>query len=418
MENLKKYPFINEDLNKILMIKLLSEFYFSLNSGKAFLREPHCLEKNLDKIEFYEKETKENIEKYIKSILECHSYLKKEEELLENLSKEDYIELLSVKGLFNQEIDRGQYNLISLKIIQMLDKYTSIVFTTPEIIGDIFSKILRVKPNETCFDFAYGKGKLALQVGNTKIYGMEKNEYNKETANLLLKISNKEGEVIQGDSLEDEIKEADVVISDPPFRLNILPKDNKEYLKWGSSLRSSDLAFLSLAIFKAKSRGAMIVPQGVLFNSGNEGKVRESIIKDGHIEGIISLPNNILSYTGIPVSIIFFRKDKFCDKIFMLDATKSFFEKIRGGVTINEENLERIVKIYNNFEEVENISKFVDIKEIIDNNQGVLTVGRYIETKIKKIDVKSLIKKMDKNLEIAKNYKEESDKILKKLMEA
>ena len=418
MENLRKYPFTNQILNNILFIKLLSEFYYSLNQGKDFLREPHYLVKNLNKINFFEKETKENVEKYINDIINCHDFLIKYKNILEDLKDEDFIKIFSPKGIYNQEIDRGQYTSIALNIIQKLEKYINQpgISSTSEIINIICSKILKVEKNETCFDFAYGKGALALQVGNIKISGMEINEENQEIGNLLLKISNKQGEIILGNSLEKNIPEADVIVSEPPFGTAFSSKEEKRYLQWGEPSRLADLAFVSLAIAKAKNRGAIVVPQGVLFRGGNEEKIRENLIKSGYIEGIISLPNNIMNCTSIPVSIIFFRKNKVCSKIFMLDTTKDFFKKIRGGVVIDDEKLEKLISIYENFKEVENISKYINIEKIIEN-QSVLTVGRYIDTKTEEININDLANKMNKNFKIARKMGKESNDLLKKLME-
>ncbi|WP_462351210.1 N-6 DNA methylase [Fusobacterium varium] len=429
MENAKISMFMNQMdtlriygiTNQNLVIKLLGEFYHSLNQGKNFLRTPHCLTKNLEKIKFLDEaleRNKENIEVYINSIIDCHPFLEEYKKFLKDITDEDYIKIFTPKELFNQEIDRGQYDKIALFITQMLDKSIekNMAFSTSEIISKIFDNILKITKDETCFDFTYGKGALALQVGKEKISGMEINQLTQEMGNLFLNIANKKGQVLLGDSLEDDFEQTDVVISDPPFGLLMTSKEEKEYLQWGNPLRVADLSFLSLAITKAKSRGAIVVPQGVLFRGGNEEKIRENIIKEEYIEGIISLPNNIMNYISIPVSIIFFRKDKRSDKIFMLDTTKDFFKKIRGGVTINDEDLEQIIKIYTNFTEVENISRFVTIKEILEN-KSVLTVGKYMETKTEKIDITVLKNRVIKNFELAEINRKESNDILKKLME-
>lgn len=419
MQILRRYGFSENVEKALIIIQQLGELYISLKEEQNFLREPYSLVKNLEKIDFYEKEDKKCIERYLESICESHQFLKEYKSLIQQFSNrnfEDFKEFFTFRKIYSQDLARGLYKDIALKIIDKIDSIKSTNDTTPKEINIIIRDILKVKKEESCLDFAFGKGSLAIQVANKNIYGMEINSFYREVAQLMIEIANKEGEVKLGDALKDKIDEADVVVSNPPFGLNILSNEDKEYLQWGNPLRSSDTHFISLALSKMKSRGALVLPQGALFRGGAEGEVRKKIIEEGHIEGIISLPNNIMNFTGIPISIVFLRKDKVVDKVFMLDATKDFFKKVRGGVVIEDKTLERIIDIYNNFEEIEGISKIVSVKEILEND-GVLNVWRYIEVKVEQINSTKLLKEMKETWNRVEEFKNESDLILEKLMQ-
>ena len=419
MQILRRYGFSENVEKALIIIQQLGELYISLKEEQNFLREPYSLVKNLEKIDFYEKEDKKCIERYLESICESHQFLKEYKSLIQQFSNrnfEDFKEFFTFRKIYSQDLARGLYKDIALKIIDKIDSMKSTNDTTPKEINIIIRDILKVKKEESCLDFAFGKGSLAIQVANKNIYGMEINSFYREVAQLMIEIANKEGEVKLGDALKDKIDEADVVVSNPPFGLNILSNEDKEYLQWGNPLRSSDTHFISLALSKMKSRGALVLPQGALFRGGAEGEVRKKIIEEGYIEGIISLPNNIMNFTGIPISIVFLRKDKVVDKVFMLDATKDFFKKVRGGVVIEDKTLERIIDIYNNFEEIEGISKIVSVKEILEND-GVLNVGRYIEVKVEQINSTKLLKEMKETWNRVEEFKNESDLILEKLMQ-
>ena len=419
MQILRRYGFSENVEKALIIIQQLGELYISLKEEQNFLREPYSLVKNLEKIDFYEKEDKKCIERYLESICESHQFLKEYKSLIQQFSNrnfEDFKEFFTFRKIYSQDLARGLYKDIALKIIDKIDSIKSTNDTTPKEINIIIRDILKVKKEESCLDFAFGKGSLAIQVANKNIYGMEINSFYREVAQLMIEIANKEGEVKLGDALKDKIDEADVVVSNPPFGLNILSNEDKEYLQWGNPLRSSDTHFTSLALSKMKSRGALVLPQGALFRGGAEGEVRKKIIEEGYIEGIISLPNNIMNFTGIPISIVFLRKDKVVDKVFMLDATKDFFKKVRGGVVIEDKTLERIIDIYNNFEEIEGISKIVSVKEILEND-GVLNVGRYIEVKVEQINSTKLLKEMKETWNRVEEFKNESDLILEKLMQ-
>lgn len=416
MQILRKYNFSETMEKGLIVIQQLGEHYISLKEEQKFLREPYSLVKNLEKIDFYEKENRKNIEKYLESICKCHQFLKEYKTLIKQFSDEDFKEFFAFGKIYSQDLARGLYKDIALKIINKIEVVERFNDSTPREINITIENILKVKKEESCLDFAFGKGSLAIQVANKNIYGMEINPFCREIAQLMIEIANKEGEVKLGDALSDNLDEADVVVSNPPFGLNISLSKEKEYLKWGNPLRASDTHFISLALSKMKSRGALVLPQGALFRGGAEGEVRKKIIEAGYVEGIISLPNNIMNFTGIPISIVFLRKDKVMDKVFMLDVTKDFFKKVRGGVIIENETLERIISIYNNFEKIESVSKMVSVKEILEND-GVLTVGRYIEIKTEQINSMELLKEIKETCDRIKNFKNESDLILEKLIQ-
>lgn len=416
MQILRRYGFSENVEKALIIIQQLGELYISLEEEQNFLREPYSLVKNLEKIDFYEKENRESIEKYLENICESHQFLKEYKSFIEQFSNEDFKKFFTFRKIYNQDLARGLYKDIALKILNKIEAVERFNDSTPREINMIIDGILKIKKEESCLDFAFGKGSLAIQVANKSVYGIEINSFYREIAQLMIEIANEEGEVKLGDALKDKIDEADVVVSNPPFGLNISSNEDKEYLQWGNPLRSSDAHFISLALSKMKSRGALVLPQGALFRGGAEGEVRKKLIEEGYIEGIISLPNNIMNFTGIPISIVFLRKDKVVDKVFMLDATKDFFKKVRGGVVIEDKTLERIIDIYNNFEEIEGISKIVSVKEILEND-GVLNVGRYIEVKVEQINSTNLLKEIKETWNRVEEFKKESDLILEKLMQ-
>jgi type I restriction-modification system DNA methylase subunit len=416
MQILRRYGFSENVEKALIIIQQLGELYISLEEEQNFLREPYSLVKNLEKIDFYEKENRESIEKYLENICESHQFLKEYKSFIEQFSNEDFKKFFTFRKIYNQDLARGLYKDIALKILNKIEVVERFNDSTPREINMIIDGILKIKKEESCLDFAFGKGSLAIQVANKSVYGIEINSFYREIAQLMIEIANEEGEVKLGDALKDKIDEADVVVSNPPFGLNISSNEDKEYLQWGNPLRSSDAHFISLALSKMKSRGALVLPQGALFRGGAEGEVRKKLIEEGYIEGIISLPNNIMNFTGIPISIVFLRKDKVVDKVFMLDATKDFFKKVRGGVVIEDKTLERIIDIYNNFEEIEGISKIVSVKEILEND-GVLNVGRYIEVKVEQINSTNLLKEIKETWNRVEEFKKESDLILEKLMQ-
>ena len=56
MQILRRYGFSENVEKALIIIQQLGELYISLKEEQNFLREPYSLVKNLEKIDFYEKE--------------------------------------------------------------------------------------------------------------------------------------------------------------------------------------------------------------------------------------------------------------------------------------------------------------------------------------------------------------------------
>uniref|UniRef100_UPI00188B8337 N-6 DNA methylase n=2 Tax=Gammaproteobacteria TaxID=1236 RepID=UPI00188B8337 len=94
--------------------------------------------------------------------------------------------------------------------------------------------------------------------------------------------------------------------------------------------KNGDYTFLLHIIKSLKStgKGAVILPHGVLFRGNAEARIRENLIKQGYIKGIIGLPANLFYGTGIPACIIVIDKEHAQARkgIFMVDASKGFMK--------------------------------------------------------------------------------------------
>lgn len=408
----------NEELIKALEFKMVYEFFYSLKDGREHLREPHKLERYLDNISFEKEVTIENLIGEFSEVLKDFDFLNENLRVLAKISLEELQEFFKVDRLFQQKIDRGQFLEIALEIIEKTNNFQNLKvgnFSTPKEVGELLKEILEVKNNEKCIDITFGKGDLALRVGKKEIGGYEINSTLGSFGNLMLSIANKDGEVETINSLNGDFEESDVVVCDPPYSMSSVNlEEDRSYLKWGVPKRTTDLYFLSLAIDKSKKRGVIILPEGALFRGGVEGDVRSNIIKSGFIEGVISLPGNLMHHTGIQTSLVIFNKTKKSKKIFFLDA-KEKFKKIRGGVTISKEELQDLARIYKEFQEIENISKFVLCDEILKND-GVLNIVRYIEPKVYMKSTESIVEEMKVSMEKITKYRDISDKILSKIL--
>jgi type I restriction enzyme M protein len=70
-----------------------------------------------------------------------------------------------------------------------------------------------------------------------------------------------------------------------------------------------DYAFITHMIETAlpqEGRVAVVVPHGVLFRGGAEGRIRRALIEENLLDAVIGLPGNLFPTTSIPVAILVF----------------------------------------------------------------------------------------------------------------
>lgn len=291
-------------------------------------------------------------------------------------------------------------------------------FYTPQQISDILSAIVTLdsqepktgakKHLESVMDFACGSGSLLLNVrkkvskaGGTigKIFGQEKNitTYNLARMNMLLHgVKDSEFEIHHGDTLLNEwdiMREQnpakkpsfDAIVANPPFSYRWEPTDSLaddvRFKSHGLAPKSAaDFAFLLHGFHFLKDEGVMaiILPHGVLFRGGAEERIRQKLLKDGHIDTVIGLPANLFYSTGIPVCILVLKKCKKPDDVLFINAAEHF-EKGKRQNQLSAEHIAKIIDTYQFRKEEDRYSRRVEMAEI-EKNDFNLNISRYIST--------------------------------------
>ena len=111
-----------------------------------------------------------------------------------------------------------------------------------------------------------------------------------------------------------ELMRFDRVITNPPFSLNY----NKDAIPFPERFRygytpetgkKADLMFVQhmLAVTRTDGMVATVMPHGVLFRGGDEGKIRTGLLDDDVVEAVIGLGPQLFYGTGIPACILIFR---------------------------------------------------------------------------------------------------------------
>lgn len=272
-------------------------------------------------------------------------------------------------------------------------------------INQLVSSLLEEKEIESIYDPAIGTGLLTLDVAsnhnNVKIYGQDINREMLSICKMLLILDERiedienisEGNTIvnPGNVKEDKLQKFDCIVCNPPFGLKdwgyneVVSYDKFDRFHRGFPSRSlADYAFITHAVESLNDNGVavMIEATGVLFREGAEGIIREKLIDENLIDCIIALPNNMMYGTAIPVNLMIFNKNKKTEDVLFIDISKEV-DVNKVLTTINNETINKVVKIYNERLEIQGLSKKVYEAEIKENNCN-LNVQRYIEEYIEK----------------------------------
>ncbi|MBU5336576.1 N-6 DNA methylase [Intestinibacter bartlettii] len=286
---------------------------------------------------------------------------------------------------------------------------------TPKSINRLISEILKNEPAKTIYDGAMGSGALINEVQKyhkeTNVYGQDisKNIVNFYKMKLILESKIEELDNIKiGNTITqpafldgDRIKKFDLVVSNPPimvkgYGLEIIQQDKyNRFYRGLPSKQSADFAFLTHFVESIDENGVgvLLVPGGVLFRSGKEGAIRESIINENLIDSVILLPGNMLYNTAIQMNLLIIRKNKKDKDILFIDASKCFKREGRLSV-LSDEYISKIVDIYNKRECVKNFSNLVQVSDVVENDYN-LSVQRYVKLEERKeIDLKQVTKEI------------------------
>lgn len=293
-------------------------------------------------------------------------------------------------------------------------------FYTPAEVSRVVAKVVGIKKdtpkNATVYDPTCGSGSLLLKASDEAergltIYGQEMDNATSALARMNMILHGDVGEgakITQGNTLSSpeykdeagQLMSFDFAVANPPFSsknwTNGLTPNSDEFDRfvWGvPPEKNGDFAFLLHILKSLKSTGkaAVILPHGVLFRGNAEARIRENLIKQGYIKGIIGLPANLFYGTGIPASIIvidkakakpiqFNEKDEVIDgqSIFMIDASKGFI-KDGNKNRLRHQDIHKIVDVFTKELVLEGYSRKVDIHAIVANEYN-LNIPRYIDS--------------------------------------
>lgn len=300
-------------------------------------------------------------------------------------------------------------------------------FYTPSKVVELIVSLIKPEEGMRVCDPTVGSGGMLIQSvdyiksqgGNPRNLSLHGQERNLNTwsickMNLLLHgLSDhriERGDTIREPKLLGDGKELllyDRVIANPPFSLKNWGREEAESDEYGRfrfgipPKNAGDFAFVQhmVATLNHEGKAGVVMPHGVLFRGGAEGKIREGLLREDIIEAVIGLPSSLFYGTGIPASILILNRNKEEEqrgKVFILDGSKDYQEGKNQNI-LRDKDIEKIISAYDSWEDIEKYCRVVDLEEIKENEYN-LNIASYIDTieEEEEIDVQAALNNLKK----------------------
>ena len=244
-----------------------------------------------------------------------------------------------------------------------------------------------------------GSGSLLLRLKNyanvRNYYGQEltSTTYNLARMNMILRgVPYRNFDIYNGDTLEHdyfENKKFRVQVANPPYSAHWSADakflEDERFSEYGKLAPKSkaDFAFVQHMVYHMDEDGRAVVllPHGVLFRGGAEETIRKHLIEKMNVlDAVIGLPANLFFGTGIPVCVLVLKRERNgnSDNILFIDASKEY-ESGKNQNILRECDIDKIVKTYENRQDVDKYAHVASMQEIEENGFN-LNIPRYVDT--------------------------------------
>jgi len=299
-------------------------------------------------------------------------------------------------------------------------------YFTPHAVAKIMAQCLVTADvkDVSCYDPSAGSGTLLMNlahaIGEDKctIYSQDisQKSSNLLRLNLILNdLVHSIPNIVKGNTILEpyhkdangKLKQFDFIVSNPPFKLDFSDyvadldtKENHERFFAGMpnvpKAKKEGMAIYPLFIqhimysLSAKGKAAIVVPTGfITAQSGIEKKIRERLVEQKMLRGVVSMPSNIFATTGTNVSIIFIDNANKKGDIVLMDASKlgtTVKEGKNQKTLLSPEEEQKIINTFNNHEAIEDFTVVVSYDQIKEKNYS-FSAGQYFEVKIDYTDI-------------------------------
>lgn len=281
-------------------------------------------------------------------------------------------------------------------------------FYTPSEVVSLLVHLIKPKEGMRVYDPTVGSGGMLIQSKhylaeqnqnptNISLYGQEMNLNTWAICKMNMFLHGiYNADIRKGDTIRDpkhtdggEIMLFDRVIANPPFSLKKWGKNSADNDQFGRfpygtpPQNAGDLAFVQhmIASLNAEGKLGVVMPHGVLFRGSAEKKIRQGMLEDDLLEAVIGLPSGLFYGTGIPACLLIINKNKPADrkgKVLFVNSELEY-EEGKNQNKLRQQDIDKIVATFDNYEELKRYSTVVTLDEIKENDFN-LNIRRYADT--------------------------------------
>jgi type I restriction enzyme M protein len=328
-------------------------------------------------------------------------------------------------------------------------------YYTPHSVAKIMAEILvgDEKPkNVKVYDPSAGSGTLLMNIASkigTDRCAIYSQDISQKSSNLLRlnlilnNLSHSINNIVQGNTIlhNKHMAKMDFIVSNPPFKLDFsdwqnevetLPNATERFFAGVPNIANKDkdkmaiyLLFIQHIIFSLSEKGkaAVVVPTGfITAQNGIEKKIREKLVNNKWLKGVVSMPSNIFAATATNVSVIFIDKAN-TGKVVLADASK-LGTKVKDGKNqktfLSKDDEQKIINAFKpSLQEadeavspIENFSVVLNYDEIKAKNYS-FAASQYFDIKIEytKITHAEFKKKMKKHTDNLQEFFKQGEKL-------
>jgi len=299
-------------------------------------------------------------------------------------------------------------------------------YYTPHAVSKIMASILVDKDvsNVTCYDPSAGSGTLLMNLAHAigedrcTIYSQDISQKSSGMLRLNLILNNlvhSIQNIIQGNTMtlpyhktaDKNLMKFDYIVSNPPFKLDFsdyhaelaTKLNNERFFAGIPNVAKKDkdkmaiyLLFIQHIIYSLSKTGkaAVVVPTGfITAQSGIEKKIRQKLVDEKMLRGVVSMPSNIFATTGTNVSVLFIDKANTQGNIVLMDASKlgtTVKEGKNQKTLLSEDEEQLIINTFNKHEVKEDFTVVVSYDQIKEKNYS-FSAGQYFDVRIEYADI-------------------------------
>lgn len=325
--------------------------------------------------------------------------------LLKELIEHFSTKTLSIKNCPEDELGQGYEYLI--KKFADDSGHTAQEFYTNRTVVHLMTEMLKPESGESIYDPTCGSAGMLISAiaylknkekewRNVAVYGQEINVLTSAIGRMNLFLHGvKDFDIVNGDTLKapafienGQLRKFDLILANPPYSISQWDREAFSSDKYGRNFLGippqgrADYAFLQhiiKSLNEITGRCAILFPHGVLFRN-EESEMRENLIRNDFLECVIGLGPNLFYNSPMEACIIICRMNKKMERrgqVLFINAVKEV-ERKNAQSYLLKEHIEKISKVYNDYNSESEFSSVVTIQDLEENNFS-LSIPLYVK---------------------------------------